>query len=126
MTRYFSASGHTPEDFDLIVTGDLGYEGYCIVLDLMRKASYDLSSNYNDCGLLIYDRNGQDVHAGGSGCGCSAVVLAAELLPRLRAGELQRLLFIGTGALMSPMSQLQGKNIPSIAHLVCISSKKEG
>lgn len=126
MTRYFKASGHLPEDFDLIVSGDLGYEGYTIVLDLMKASGYDLSRNYNDCGLLIYDRNKQDMHAGGSGCGCSAVVLAGELLPRFRTGEMHRLLFIGTGALMSPMSSLQGKNIPSIAHLVCLSDKREG
>ncbi|MDD4773011.1 MAG: stage V sporulation protein AD [Eubacteriales bacterium] len=120
MIRYFESSGLGPSAFDLIVTGDLGFEGHSIVLDLMSTKGYDLSGNYNDCGLLIYNRSSQDMHAGGSGCGCSAVVLASYLLKLIRDGELRDVLFIGTGALMSPLSVQQGGSIPGIAHLVRI------
>ena len=118
LQRYFTESGTAPSDYDLIVTGDLGYEGHGIVLDMMKADGYDLSANYNDCGLLIYHRSGQDMHAGGSGCGCSAVVLAAYLLKQMREGKLRNLLFIGTGALMSPMTVQQGLPIPGVAHLL--------
>ena len=80
----------------------------------------DMGENYSDCGMLIYDIEKQDMHAGASGCGCSAVVLAASLLERIKCGELSDILFIGTGALMNPMSVQQGQAIPGIAHLVRI------
>ena len=118
LTRYFTLSGHSPTDFDLILTGDLGYEGVGIVRDLMGKQGFDLSRNFTDCGLLIYDRQRQDVHAGGSGCGCSTAVLAADLLPRLARGELRDILWMGTGALMSPLTVNQGLSIPAICHLI--------
>ncbi len=118
LTRYFRETKRSPDFFDLIVTGDLGYEGHAIVHDLMEKQGLPLGDNYTDCGLLIYDRARQDVHAGGSGCGCSAVVLAACILPKLQSGEWKNVLFLGTGALMSPASVLQGLSIPGIAHLV--------
>ena len=124
LTRYFQGSGTKPEDFDLIVTGDLGREGHGIVLDLMQASGYDLSGNYTDCGLLIYDLEKQDKHAGGSGCGCSATVLASHLLPRLRRGELRDMLILGTGALMSPMTVQQGLSIPGIAHLARITTER--
>ena len=124
LTRYFKASGKKPSDFDMIVTGDLGYEGHAIVLDLMKKQGIDLSSNYTDCGLLIYDRKKQDMHAGGSGCACSATVLAALLLDRFERGELHDILWMGTGALMSPMSVQQGLSIPGICHLVRITKER--
>lgn len=120
LIRYFSDSGLGPSVFDLIITGDLGYEGHSAVLELMAARGFDLSKNYNDCGLLIYRRSSQDMHAGGSGCGCSAVVLAAYLLKRIREGTLHDILFVGTGALMSPLSVQQGESIPGIAHLVRI------
>ena len=124
LTRYFKATGKKPSDFDMIVTGDLGYEGHAIVLDLMKKQGIDLSSNYTDCGLLIYDRKKQDMHAGGSGCACSAAVLAALLLDRFERGELHDILWMGTGALMSPMSVQQGLSIPGICHLVRITKER--
>ncbi len=124
LTRYFRASGISPSRFDLILTGDLGFEGYSIVLELMKKEGYDLSGNYTDCGLLIYDRGTQDVHAGGSGCGCSAVVLASYLTALFRKGEIRDVLFCGTGAMMSPMSVQQGQSIPGICHLVRLTKER--
>ena len=124
LTRYFKATKKTPEDFDLILTGDLGFEGGSIFCELMKVEGYDVRKNYNDCGMLIYDREAQDMHSGGSGCGCSAVVLASYLLPRLECGALRRILFIGTGAMMSPSSLQQGQAIPAVAHLVAICNEK--
>lgn len=106
--------------YDLIVTGDLGSLGKEICQELVERNGYDISENYQDCGVLIFDAKTQDVHAGGSGCGCSAAVLAGELLGRLRRGELQKLLFVGTGALLSPVSAGQGQSILGIAHAVGI------
>ena len=125
LTRFFESTHTAPRDFDRIITGDLGYEGGDIFEDLMRISGYDVSSVYQDCGKMIYERNTQDTHAGGSGCGCSAAVLASYLLPRIAAGELRRVLFMGTGAMMSPQMIQQGAYIPAIAHLVCITSKEE-
>lgn len=124
LKRYFTESGNNPEMFDIIVTGDLGAEGYGIVLDYMKKEGYNLDNNFSDCGLMLYDRNRQDVHAGGSGCGCSAVVLAGFLIDQLNTKKLNDVLFVGTGALMSPQSIQQGQNIPGIAHLVRIRNTK--
>ena len=118
LTRYFSESGYTPDDFDLIATGDLGYEGYKIVTEFMRDKGFTADTPYNDCGLMIFDREAQDVHAGGSGCGCSATVLAAHILPAIESGRLNHVLLIGTGALMSPASVQQGLSIPGIGHLI--------
>ena len=120
LTRYFTQTGTSPANYDLIATGDLGVEGHGIVSELMKNEGYDMGENYNDCGMLIYDIEKQDMHAGASGCGCSAVVLAASLLERIKCGELNDILFIGTGALMNPMSVQQGQAIPGIAHLVRI------
>lgn len=110
----------SPSYYDLIVTGDLGSLGKEICQELLEKNGCDISNNYQDCGVLIFDAKRQDVHAGGSGCGCSATVLAGELLGRLRRGELQRLLFVGTGALLSPVSAGQGQPILGIAHAIGI------
>lgn len=123
LTRYFNESGTSPEDYDLIVTGDLGYEGSRILKEFMADGGYNISPRHADCGLLIYDREKSDKHAGGSGCGCSAAVLAAHILPRMRRGELRRILFMATGALMSPASVWQGNNIPGICHLLRIETK---
>lgn len=120
LTRYFRESGTKPSDYDGIFTGDLGWEGYKIVRLFAKEQGYDLDEVYQDCGLLIYDREKQDMHAGGSGCGCSAMVLAAKILPDMEMGRMSDILFIGTGALMSPSSVQQGLSIPGIAHLVHI------
>ena len=118
LKRYFDATKSTPDDYDKIVTGDLGAEGHAILIDLFARDGVCLGECYNDCGLMIYDREHQDVHAGGSGCGCSATMLSAVLLP---AGY-KKMLYMATGALMSPMSVKQGMTIPGIAHLVRIEN----
>ncbi len=120
LSRYFDQSGTRPSDYDLIATGDLGFEGHRIVKELLPEKGYEMGKNYTDCGLLIYDRQKQDMHAGGSGCGCSAIVFASHIYPKLCRGELKNVLFLGTGALMSPTSVQQGLSIPGIAHLVHI------
>ena len=113
----------TPCDYVLIVTGDLGRIGRGIVLDLFRQDGIDLAPVYDDCGMLLYDQVRQDVHAGGSGCGCSAAVLC-YLLDGMRSGRWKKLLFCGTGALMSPTTSGQGESIPGICHAVAISSTR--
>lgn len=119
LERYF-ANGHTSEEFDLIITGDLGMEGNAILTDLSEAKGLNISSKLTDCGKMIYRMDTSDCHAGGSGCGCSAVVLAADLLGNIVNGTLQDVLFIGTGALMNSMSLYQGQTIPGIAHAVHI------
>ncbi len=117
----------TPDDYDMIVTGDLGQIGRDLLFQLMREQRMPLSmSNHADCGLLIFDRASQDVHAGGSGCGCSASVLNAYLLPALQDGTLKRIIFMATGALMSLTTSQQGESIPGIAHAVILESPKKG
>ncbi len=120
LLRYFDESGKSPSDFDLIVTGDLGYEGISILGDLLLAEGVDASEVLGDCGIMMFDRSTQDTHSGGSGCGCSASVLAAYLLPKLENGEYKDILIMGTGALMSPDSIKQGLGIPGIAHLIHI------
>lgn len=121
LMRYFKGSGCSPCDFDLIATGDLGYEGSKILQDLLSREGYSIEGIHKDCGLMVFDTEVQDVHAGGSGCGCSAVVLASEILRKMELGEYRDVLFIGTGALMSPMTLFQGMSIPGVAHLIRLS-----
>lgn len=118
LTRYFDCTGHSPDDFDMILTGDLGKEGHGIVTDIMLSCGVDLRNVYSDCGLMLYSAKTQDMHAGGSGCGCSAAVICGHIMKRMRKGELKNVLYIATGALMSPGSVFQGLSIPGIAHLV--------
>ena len=113
--------GREPEYYDRIVTGDLGALGHAIVTDLFRRDGVDLSRNYQDCGMLLYDLEKQDMHAGGSGCGCSAITLCGYLLDQLNSGKWKRILFCGTGALLSPTSTQQGLPIPGVCHAVSIS-----
>ncbi len=108
-----------------LITGDLGFEGGDILCDLMRFEGIDIASRYTDCGQLIYHRKTQDVHSGGSGCGCSAVVLASHLLPQIEQGALRKILFVATGAMMSPDSIKQGNAIPAVAHLLEIEHKNQ-
>ena len=122
LMRFFRQSQTSPTDYDLIVTGDLGWEGSRILCDLMQAEGILLADRHNDCGKMIFSRNTQDTHGGGSGCGCAAVVLGSYLLPRLKTGALRRILFLATGAMMSPDSIKQGQSIPGIAHLVCLES----
>jgi stage V sporulation protein AD len=118
LVRFFKESKTWPSDFDLIVTGDLGWEGGAILCDLLCAEGYDIKKKYNDCGMMIYNRGEQDTHSGGSGCGCSAVVMASYIIPKIERGELRNVLFLGTGAMMSPSSIQQGEAIPGVAHLV--------
>jgi stage V sporulation protein AD len=117
---------HTvPADYDLIVTGDLGQVGHDLLLELMLGQGMPLvEERYTDCGLMIYAPE-QDTHAGGSGCGCSAAVLNACLLPQLQRGELKRIIFMSTGALMSITNSQQGESIPGVAHAVVLESPVE-
>ena len=107
-----------PSDYDLIATGDLGQVGSELLCELLNRDGLDIAPRHNDCGLMIFDREKQDVHAGGSGCGCSASVLCSDILGRMQKGELRRVLFCATGALMSTTSSQQGESIPGIAHAV--------
>ncbi len=125
LLRYFKESGTKPDDFDLIVTGDLGFEGNSILRDLLAIEGYETDERLTDCGMLIYDKEGQDMHSGGSGCGCCAVVLASYLLPKVESGEIKNMLIMGTGALMSPDSVKLGLAIPGIAHLLRIESERK-
>lgn len=122
--RYLSLSGTKPEDYSMIATGDLGLRGSELLRGLCESHGVDISGVHTDCGVRIYDIDGQDKHSGGSGCGCSAVVLAADILPRIRSGELSDVLFVGTGALMNPQALMQGENIVGIAHLVHLKGVK--
>ncbi len=108
--------------YDKIITGDLGEVGRKILLDMMKQDGRDLTEIHMDCGIEIFDREKQDTHSGGSGCGCSAVTLCARVLPRLRSGEWRRVLFLPTGALLSTVSFNEGKSIPGIAHGVILES----
>ncbi len=112
--------GAAPEDFDLIVTGDLGQLGKDLLLELAKQDGVSLGGKLEDCGTLIFDRETQDVHCGGSGCGCSAVTLCGYFLGKLQKGKLRRVLFCGTGALLSPTSTQQGLPIPGVCHAVSI------
>ncbi len=106
----------TAQDYNRIVTGDLGYVGQSILFDLMRGKGYDIKKNHMDCGMTIFDQISQDTHAGGSGCGCAAATLSAYILPKLDRGEWKRVLFVPTGALMSTVSYNEGASVPGIAH----------
>ena len=115
-------TGTSPEDYDLILTGDLGYVGSALLCDLFLQDGVNIADRQNDCGMMIFDREKQDVHAGGSGCGCSASVLCGHILDRVKKCELKNVLFTATGALMSTTLVQQGESIPGIAHCVHISS----
>ena len=119
---HLSVTGRKPEDYDLILTGDLGYVGSELMRDLFLQDGITLGDRYTDCGILLFDKEKQDVHSGGSGCGCSASVLCGHILPRIKKGELKNVLFTATGALMSTTLVQQGESIPGIAHSVWISS----
>ena len=117
--------GRTPDDLDLIVTGDLGQVGKELLLELGKRNHLPLGGKLTDCGTLVFDNTVQDVHAGGSGCGCSAITLCGYLLNKLNEGKLKRILFCGTGALLSPTSTQQGLPIPGVCHAVSIITGRE-
>lgn len=117
----------SPSDYDAIITGDLGLIGQRILLDLLEEKGIDISAVHNDCGLMIYDAQTQDTHSGGSGCGCAASVLCASLLPRIVSGQLKKILFVPTGAMLSKVSYNEGQPVAGIAHGIVIEhiSRKE-
>ncbi|SNX55395.1 stage V sporulation protein AD [Thermoanaerobacterium sp. RBIITD] len=117
---HFKDTGFTINDYDLIITGDMARVGKNILMELLTKEGYDIESKYKDCGIEIFDET-QDVHSGGSGAGCSAVVLNGWLLNQINNGIYNRILFVATGALLSPTSAQQGESIPGIAHAVTIT-----
>ena len=123
LSAFFRDTQTGPKDYDLILTGDLGELGHDIVRDFFRRDGIDLTDRYQDCGLLLYDREKQDMHAGASGCGCSAAVLNGYVLPGLRAGKWRRVLFAPTGALLSPTTSFQGESVPGICHAVCLCAQ---
>jgi len=124
LTAHFNDTGRSPSDYDLIVTGDLASVGHPIAKELLIRDGVPMNDTvFTDCGLMVYDINKQKVQAGGSGCGCSAVVTYGHLLKKVQNGDLKRILVAATGALLSPLSFQQGESIPCIAHAVAISAK---
>ena len=117
---HFEDTKTGPEDYDLIVTGDLGALGKEVLMHLFRREGISIGGKLTDCGTLVFDATKQDVHSGGSGCGCSAIVLCSELLGKLHTGKLKKIFFCGTGALLSPTSTQQKLPIPGVCHGVCI------
>jgi stage V sporulation protein AD len=125
ITAHFNDTGRSPSDYDLIVTGDLASVGHPIAKELLLRDGVPMNDTiFNDCGLMVFDINKQKVQAGGSGCGCSAVVTYGHLLKKIKSGELKRVLVAATGALLSPLSFQQGESIPCIAHAVAITAKE--
>ena len=124
LVHHFLDLGRKPGDYDRVITGDLGQVGSDILHELMEQRGFPLpESQYMDCGLTVFDPS-EDIHAGGSGCGCSASVLNALILPRLQSGEWKRVLFMATGALLSPTTSQQGETIPGVAHAVVLEGGK--
>lgn len=123
IAAYFEDTGAAPQDFDAIYTGDLGQVGTDLLHQLLQKEGLKIEKQHRDCGLMIFDCEKQDVHAGGSGCGCSASVLGGHIIKKLQSGKENNILFCATGALLSPTSTQQGENVISIAHLINIKNR---
>lgn len=121
ISRHLCNTNQSIDNFDLILTGDLGSVGSDILIELFRKDNVDISEKHNDCGIMLFDQKNQDVHAGGSGCGCSASVLCSYILGEIQQGRLNKVLFAATGALMSPTIVQQGESIPGISHAIELS-----
>lgn len=122
LKAHFNDTFRTPDYYDLIVTGDLGNVGKNLLFDLLKN-ELNIKENYNDCGLMIYNMKNQDVHAGGSGCGCSASVLCSKLLREMTDGKINKLLFVATGALLNGESCFMGESIPAVAHAVAFERR---
>lgn len=121
--RFLKQTNTTPFDYDCILTGDLGSVGSQLLCQILFHKGVDISGVHEDCGNLLFDTTLQDVHAGASGCGCSAALVSTLFRRKIEKGKLQRVLFVGTGALMSPLSVRQGESIPGIAHAVLLAKK---
>ena len=124
ISRFFKDTGLSPKDFDAVVTGDLGNVGSRLLCELAERDGLNLKDLHLDCGRMLYDQKTQDVHAGGSGCGCAASMLCGYFLPEIKSGRLKNILFAATGALLSTTSSQQGMSIPGISHLAWISAEK--
>lgn len=120
LISHFKDTGRTPSYYDAIFTGDLGYIGKDILIDLASSEGYNIKANYNDCGVIIFDKEKQDTHSGGSGCGCIASVFSGYIYKMLKEKKYKKVLLIATGALMNSTSSQQGESIPGIAHAVGI------
>ena len=123
LRQYFTDTGTSPADYDKIITGDLAQVGSDLLVRLAAEEICDLRPRYTDCGLMLYEREKQQVDAGASGCGCSAAVMCAHFLPAMQQGKYRNILFMATGALMSPTACQQGESIPGIAHLLHLTAK---
>ncbi len=124
IARFLNDTNTMPEDYDIILTGDLGAIGSELLIDILAENyNIDISKVHNDCGLMLFDKEKQDVYSGGSGCGCSASVVCSYIFKKLSSGELKKVFFAGTGALMSPTTSQQSLSIPSIAHGVLLTGK---
>ena len=120
LITHFEDTGRSPNYYDAMSSGDLGQLGKDIVIDIAKSKGYNIKSNYNDCGVLIFDKNSQDTHSGGSGCACLATVFSGYFFKKLKEKKLRKLLLIATGALMNSTSSQQGESIPGIAHAISI------
>ncbi len=126
IAEFLEDLGETSDDFDAIITGDLGFVGSDILFEFISKEyGIDISEQHTDCGKLIYDREKQDVHAGGSGCGCSASVMCSRFMNKLESGEMKRIMFVATGALLSPTTVKQKESIPSVAHGIILKGNND-
>ena len=123
LKAYFEDTNSAPDDYDIIFTGDLGKVGSDLLYELCESDGMDIRCRHSDCGLIIYDRDRQDMHAGGSGCGCSASIFNSYIMHRFESGEFNNILFMSTGALLSPTSTMQGESIPGISHLINIKNR---
>ena len=120
LITHFIDTGRNPSYYDAIISGDLGHIGKEIVIDILKAQNYDIKPNYNDCGVLIFDKNKQDTHSGGSGCACIATVFSGFLFKQLKEQKIKKLLLVATGALTNSTTVQQGESIPGIAHAISI------
>ena len=125
LSALFSETGTGPKDYDLILTGDLGHIGSDILCDMLDRDGYNIYPRHNDCGKMIFDAKKQDVHGGGSGCGCCGSVFCGHIFKELKCGNIKRMIVAATGALMNPTALLQGESIPAIAHALIISAEDD-
>ena len=120
LITHFIDTGRSPSYYDAIISGDLGHVGKDIAIDIAKSQGYNIRSNYNDCGVLMFDKETQDTHSGGSGCACCATVFSGYLFKELKNRKIKKLLLVATGALTNATTSQQGESIPGIAHAVSI------
>ena len=120
LITHFIDTGRSPNYYDVILSGDLGHIGKDLAIDIAKSQGYNIKSNYNDCGVLMFDKNTQDTHSGGSGCACCGTVFSGYFFKQLKARKIKKVLLIATGALMNSTSSQQGESIPGIAHAISI------